>query len=151
KNRFFHGIIHRFSQGPEVRSADSDKPRIRCTAELVSKFWLLKKSVRSRVFQPKTVPDILKDVLKDVKDIDWKIQGTFEPRDYCVQYRESDFDFASRLMEEEGIFYFFKHEDKKHTMVVGNAPSAHADVPVQKKVVFDDRTGGQYADDIVYG
>jgi type VI secretion system secreted protein VgrG len=58
-------------------------------------------------------------------DVSWETQGTFEPRDYCVQYRESDFDFASRLMEEEGIFYFFEHDEKKHKMVLGNDPSVH--------------------------
>ena len=65
-----------------------------------------------------------------------QLTGQYEPRDYCVQYRESDFDFASRLMEEEGIFYFFKHEargDTKkqyfHTMIVADNPGAHADVP----------------------
>jgi type VI secretion system secreted protein VgrG len=150
KDRFFHGVIYRFAQGPQVRSADSNKPRILCTADILPKFGLLKNSIRSRIYQQKSVPDILKDVLKDIKDIDWKIQGQFEPRDYCVQYRESDFDFASRLMEEEGIFYFFKHEEKKHTMVIGNTSSAHADVPVEKKVEFDDETGGQFDKDTIY-
>ena len=51
-----------------------------------------------------------------------QLTGQYEPRDYCVQYRESDFDFASRLMEEEGIFYFFKHEAGSHTMIVADNP-----------------------------
>ena len=75
-------------------------------AELVPAFWLLTKTTDRRIFQQKSVPDILRQVLAGL-DVSFEIQGTFEPRDYCVQYRETDFDFASRLMEEEGIFYFF--------------------------------------------
>ena len=83
---------------------------------------------QSRIFQNLTVPDILKKVLTGL-DVTYEIQGTFHPRDFCVQYRETDFNFASRLMEEEGIFYFFKHTDGGHTMVLANTPhepSRHA-------------------------
>ena len=69
------------------------------------------------------MPDILKQVLTG-SSVEYQLQGTFEPRDYCVQYRETDFDFASRLMEEEGIYYFFKHADGSHKMVVANTPRA---------------------------
>ena len=75
-----------------------------------------------------TVPDILKKVLAGL-DVSCELQGTFQPRDYCVQYRETDFAFASRLMEEEGIFYFFKHTADGHKMVVANTPQSHPDVP----------------------
>ena len=61
--------------------------------------------------------------------MDDQIQGTFEPRDYCVQYRETDFAFASRLMEEEGIYYFFKHTAGGHQMVLANTPQAHPAMP----------------------
>ena len=63
------------------------------------------------------MPDILRRVLSGL-DVTYEISGTYYERDYCVQYRESDFDFASRLMEEEGIYYFFKHADGSHQMVV---------------------------------
>src|SRR5207244_568392 len=65
------------------------------------------------------------------------------PRDFCVQYRETDFNFASRLMEEEGIFYFFQHSASGHTMVVGNTPQSHADMPELSRVIFEDVEGGQ--------
>ena len=67
------------------------------------------------------MPDILKEVLTGL-DVTYQIQGTFEQREYCVQYRETDFDFASRLMEEEGIYYFFKHTAGGHQMVLANTP-----------------------------
>ena len=79
-------------------------------AELVPKLWLLTKKVQSRIFQHLSVPDILHQVLAGL-DVTYEILATYYQRDYCVQYRESDFDFASRLMEEEGIYYFFKHSD----------------------------------------
>ena len=70
--------------------------------------WTLTKKAQSRIFQQLSVPDILKQVLTGI-DMANQLQGTYLPRDYCVQYRETDFNFASRLMEEEGIYYFFKH------------------------------------------
>ena len=65
--------------------------------------------MQSRVFQQLSVPDILKQVLQGL-NVTYRFHVTYHPRDYCVQYRESDFAFASRLMEEEGIYYFFQHE-----------------------------------------
>ena len=77
-------------------------------AEVVPQLWLWTKKVQSRVFQHLSVPDILKQVLKGLK-VTYQFQVNYHPRDYCVHYRESDFAFASRLMEEEGIYYFFQH------------------------------------------
>jgi type VI secretion system secreted protein VgrG len=127
--RFFHGICVRFSQGA------SDDAFTEYEMEIVPSLWLLSKRVQSRIFQQKSVPDILKEVLKGL-DVTWEIQGTFQPRDYCVQYRESDYDFASRLMEEEGIYYFFKHAEGGHKMVVANTPKSHPDVPGKTEVLF---------------
>ena len=109
----FNGVCVRFAQ------AGRDENFTIYRAELVPEFQLLARKAQSRIFQRKNVPEILKEVMKGVT-VDWKLQGTFEKRDFCVQYRETDFNFASRLMEEEGIFYFFQHEDGKHTMVVAN-------------------------------
>src|SRR5262249_5320277 len=72
----------------------------------------------------------------------------FEPRDYCVQYRETDFNFASRLMEEEGILYFFKHTADGHKMVVANTPQSHSDVP-GGKLIFEETFGGGRDEDRV--
>src|SRR5206468_4127590 len=68
--------------------------------------------------------------------VEFQIQGTFQPRDYVAQYRETDYNFASRLMEEEGIYYFFKFAEGGHTMVLANTPGSHPDVPGSAKVTY---------------
>lgn len=97
--------------------------------EIVPQFWMYTKRFRSRIFQYKTVPDILKEVLKGLRVNYQGIRGTFYPRDFCVQYRESDYNFACRLLEEEGIYYFFTHSESGHEMVLGNTPEGHPNVP----------------------
>jgi uncharacterized protein involved in type VI secretion and phage assembly len=87
--------------------------------------WFLTRSAGSRIFQDVSVPDILEHVLGD-NDLEFRLTRTYEKRDYCVQYRESDFDFASRLMEEEGIFYFFPTRRRGHTMVIGDRQESFA-------------------------
>ena len=84
------------------------------------------------------MPDILKQLFGEYgfSDFRFKLSGTYEPREYCVQYRETDFNFVSRLLEEEGIYYFFDHEDGKHTLVLADTPSAHDAVPGAASVRF---------------
>jgi type VI secretion system secreted protein VgrG len=89
-----------------------------------------------------SVPDILDKVFKGFP-ISKQLQGTFKPRNYCVQYRESDFDFASRLMEEEGIYYYFEHKDGKDTMILSNDPQAHKNCPAKSTIPFyNEKMGG---------
>ena len=94
--------------------------------------WLNLLSYRSdcRIFQEKPVPDIISEVFKNLgfNDFSWKLQGTYAPREYCVQYRETDFEFVTRLLEEEGIFYFFKHESGKHTLILSDYAKAYEKV-----------------------
>ncbi|MEX0970437.1 MAG: type VI secretion system tip protein TssI/VgrG [Paracoccaceae bacterium] len=80
-----------------------------------------------RIFQDKSALDVVKDVMRDAKltDFEDKTTATYIPRVYTVQYRESDFDFISRLMEEEGIYYYFKHDGTKETLVLADSSSAH--------------------------
>ena len=128
-NRFFNGICARFHQG-------NRKDRYtKYHAVLVPQIWLLTQRVQSRIFQHISVPDILKEVFQGF-DISYEIQDKFEPRNYCVQYRESDFDFASRLMEEEGIYYYFEHTDSSHKMIVANKPTSHRPCPSRSKIPF---------------
>ena len=132
--RYFNGIVQRFRQGGR------DENFVHYQADVVPKLWLLTKKVRSRTFQHLTVPDILREVLTGF-DVSYEISGTYYQRDFCVQYRESDFDFASRLMEEEGIYYFFKHLDGSHQMVVTDIPNKHPTVPGQSTAIFEELTG----------
>jgi type VI secretion system secreted protein VgrG len=134
--RYFHGFISRFSQGGR------DAEFVSYRAELVPAVWFLTRREQSRIFQHVNVPDILKKVLAGL-DVDYQIQGTFEPRDYCVQYRESDWAFASRLMEEEGIYYFFAHDEGATKLVLANTPQGHPEVPGPTELIYDEMTGGK--------
>ncbi len=94
--------------------------------EIVPWLWMLTRSANLRVFQKKTVNDIIKAVVEPYgASIKFEVQGSQRKREYCVQYRESDFNFISRLMEEEGIFYFFRHTPGQHQMVLANLPAIH--------------------------
>ena len=117
--RRFSGICSRISQG---RVDD----RFTYRFELVPKLALLTLNQDSRIFQDKSVPDILRVVLAQ-HGIDFQVALTrsYPARDYCVQYRESDFNFVSRLMEEEGIWYFFTIGTTGHRMILGDSPAAN--------------------------
>jgi type VI secretion system secreted protein VgrG len=141
--RWVNGVCHRVAQGGR------DATFTRYLLDLVPEAFLLSRKTQSRIFQHLSIPDILKKVLKPPLDVSWDIKGTFHPRDYCVQYRESDFAFASRLMEEEGIYYFFKHSDGSHTMVVANTPGSHSDLPGKSSLIFDAVAGGTREEDRV--
>lgn len=94
--------------------------------------WLLTRRTDSRIFQDKTLKQIAEAVFEPFSnDFDFKqLQGELPKYEYCVQYRETDFDFISRLLEKEGLYYFFEHGDGKHTMVIVNAKGSHENAPV---------------------
>ena len=125
--RQFHGIVT--EMGP-AGAASEELFNYRLT--LRPALWLLTRRADTRIFQALSVPDILKQVFDAFQlEIEFKLQGSYAPREYCVQYRESDFNFVSRLMEDEGIYYFFRHEKSRHVMVLVDAPGAHAACPGQ--------------------
>ncbi|MCC2657639.1 MAG: type secretion protein Rhs [Panacagrimonas sp.] len=110
--------------------------------------WLMTRTADSRIFQEKTVPEIIEEVFSDQAEATFELNltGSYTPREYCVQYRETDFNFVSRLMEEEGIYTFFLHESGKHTLIVCDSPSAHASIgtiPFRANTQ-QARTGGEY-------
>src|SRR5687768_278122 len=90
--------------------------------------WLLTRTSDCRIFQAKTVPEVIKEIFNKYSSavIEDNLTGTYEPWTYCVQYRETDFNFISRLMEQEGIYYYFKHSEGKHTLVLCDSYSAHS-------------------------
>jgi type VI secretion system secreted protein VgrG len=130
QDRHFSGICSRLGEGHRGDSTTMYE------AEVVPAFWLLTRRLQSRIFQNKSVPDVLRDVLGDL-DVTFALLGDYEARDYCVQYRESDFDFASRVMEEEGIFYFFSHDPDGHRMIIGDSPQSHPALPDQTTIPFN--------------
>ena len=106
--------------------------------------WLLTRRSDTRVFQALTLQDILKKVFEPFSpDYRFELTGTLPQYEYCVQYRETDFNFVSRLMEQEGVYYYFEHTADKHTMVIVNSPSAHKPHPEQEQFVFRDSADGQ--------
>jgi|CXWL01.1.fsa_nt_gi type VI secretion system secreted protein VgrG len=145
KERFFHGIISRFMQ------TGSDTGLANYRATLVPALWFLTRTADCRIFQNKKVPDIIQEILKEngVTDIKTVLKATYEPRDYCVQYRETDFNFVSRLMEQYGIFYFFEHEEKKHTVVMSDDLSVHQPCPVQPKVSWNPHGSDNLDEDVI--
>src|ERR1051326_8366700 len=130
--RYINGSVNRF-----VQSGRDDR-FTHYQAELVPWMWYLTRSANCRIFQQMTVLEIIKVIFGfihlDFKD---KTAGSYETRDYVVQYRETDFNFVSRLMEEYGIYYYFEHELNKHTLVLADAPSAHQSCPHQERAIFD--------------
>lgn len=93
--------------------------------------WLLSQAADSRIFQNKSVVDIIEDVFQKAgfADYEVKLSETYKPLEYCVQYRETHLDFVLRLMEQFGIYYYFRHESGKHTMVLADSVSAHKAIP----------------------
>jgi type VI secretion system secreted protein VgrG len=144
-SRYWNGYVSRFVQ------AGRDSNVAVYHATMVPWLWFLDQTADCRIFQSKTAPDIIQQIFQEYgfRDFSLSLYGDFVKRDYCVQYRESDFNFVSRLMEEEGIFYFFEHEDGKHTLVLGNDPGAHKPCPNQDSVRYEGTAGGWQDDDVV--
>jgi len=120
--RRFHGFVSRFSQGGRRDDLVSYR------AEVVPWLWFLTLSRESRIYQEQTVPDILEQVFKRMgySDFELRLTRSYPQRLYCVQYRETHLAFVSRLMEEEGIWYFFEHSQDKHLLVLTDDSSASA-------------------------
>jgi type VI secretion system secreted protein VgrG len=140
-SRYFSGIVQRFGEG--ARGAH----QTRYTAYVVPSLWLLTRSAKSRIFQQVSVPDILRQVLVG-SPVEFRLKGSYPPRDYCVQYRETDFDFVSRLMEEEGIYYFFKHASNGHTLVVTDSPAGLT--PLSAPISFDPTGAARLDAGVIY-
>ncbi len=131
--RFFHGVVVwlRGSQGGR-----SDE-RTRCRVEVAPTAWLLSQNRRCRIFQGQSVPEIVQHVLEaGGAAVRLELSGTYAPRGYCVQYGESDLDFVHRLLEQEGIFYFFEHTHDGHTLVLADANSACPSIAGDPQVPF---------------
>jgi len=124
------GNEHRYFDGMVTRFAYAGLTDNRATYEVTLRpwLWLLSHHAQCKIFQGKKVPDIIKEVFRAAKfdDFEDKLQRSDYPTlDYCVQYRESDFAFVSRLMEQEGIYYYFKHGSGVHKMVLCDGTTAH--------------------------
>jgi type VI secretion system secreted protein VgrG len=131
--RVIHGLVRRFSQ-----SGLADAGTARYRAEVVAWPWFLSLSSDCRIFQKKNALEIVEQVFKDAGFQDFKnsCNGTPPTREYCVQYRESHLDFVSRLLEEEGIYYFFEHSDDKHVLTLADSSAPVAYVTGEKQARY---------------
>jgi type VI secretion system secreted protein VgrG len=133
--RHINGIVTSFTQLPGTFRLS------RYRATVAPKIWVLTRKHNLRIFQDQDVPDILKKVLQGF-DVAWELHKSYPQREYCVQYRETDFNFISRLMEEEGIFYFFRHTASGHKLVIADDPVSHQDIPGDATLIYDEVAGG---------
>jgi type VI secretion system secreted protein VgrG len=137
ESRFFDGIV----ESARFQSAVGFRLQFRIT--LVPTLALLKYREDSRIFQTQSVPDIIKVLLQEsgiAEQAVWELEQTYPPREYTVQYRESSFNFISRLLEDEGISYFFLHTEEGHKIVFLDTPAGfenhEAHFPEQPKVAL---------------
>ena len=130
--RYFNGYVTRFSAGGTYGRYH------RYVAEMRPWLWFLTRTADCRIFQQMTVPDILKAVFADEPTNDFKLELTnsYRPWTYCVQYRETDFNFVSRLMEHEGIYFYVRHTDGHNTLVLSDGLAGHTPTPGYEKIQF---------------
>jgi type VI secretion system secreted protein VgrG len=130
--RFFNGFVTRFAQGGTHGRYTHYRATVR------SWLWFLTRTSDCRIFQDMTVPDIVKKVFADhaTADVKFELTGTYHKWVYCVQYRETDFNFVSRLLEHEGIYFYTRHTDGHNTVVVTDSTSKHEPVPNYDKLSY---------------
>lgn len=120
--RHINGIISSFQHDGAFALEDAKESPYysQYRAKLVPWFWSLQLNNDCRIFQEKSVPAIISEVLTqhNIAKFQFRLTKNYDAREYCVQYRESDFNFVSRLLEEEGIYYFFEHSEKEHLLVL---------------------------------
>jgi type VI secretion system secreted protein VgrG len=130
--RYFNGYVTRFSQtgmrGRYHAYHASVRPWL----------WFLTRTSTCRIYQKLTVPEILKKLFDEhaVAKVELELTASYRKWEYCVQYRETDFNFVSRLMEQEGIYYYFRHAKDKHTLVLTDSQSKHKAFPGHEKLPF---------------
>lgn len=130
--RYFNGYVTRFAQNGMYGRYN------RYSATVRPWLWFLTRTADCRIFQDMKVPDIIKEVFADhpTADVRLDLTGTYRKWGYCVQYRETDFNFVSRLMEQEGIGYYFQHSDGHDTLVLTDSTSKHSPVSGYEKLSY---------------
>jgi type VI secretion system secreted protein VgrG len=125
--RYFNGIFADFAQA----GFDRKTGLYAYEGTIVPWFWLLTLYSNCQIFQNKSVPDIVDAVLgaRSLSNYEKNLSGTYSPREYCVQYRETDLNFLARLLEQEGIAWYFKHENGKHTLVLTDQTKSAPEAP----------------------
>jgi type VI secretion system secreted protein VgrG len=133
QTRSFNGYVSRFEQSGTLGRYH------RYCAVVRPWLWFLTRTADCRIFQDMTVPDIVKTVFADhaaVSDFTLELTSSYRKWTYCVQYRETDFNFVSRLLEHEGIYYYFRHTEGHNTLVLTDCCSKQAPAPGYEKIPF---------------
>jgi type VI secretion system secreted protein VgrG len=145
--RVIHGLVNRFVQLGQTEQGELTYYQ----AQVAPWLWFLSLSRESRIFQNLSVLEIAEQVFKDqgYSDFELRCVKSYAKREYCVQYRESHLNFISRLLEEEGIFYFFQHSKSKHTLVLADDASAIKPCPGQSSVRISPTPGAGREDDVI--
>ena len=145
--RVIHGMVNRFIQLGQLEGSELTSYR----AELVPWLWFLSLSADCKIFQEMSVLEIVEQVFKDQGYADFEIKciKSYPKRDFCVQYRETHLNFVSRLLEEEGIFYFFTHSDSKHILTLADDVSAIKPCPGQDTVRMATQAGAWQKEDVI--
>jgi len=137
--RYVHGLVNHFEQ----RNEDGNYTNYYAT--LVPQVWRLTQRQDCRIFQQLNVQDIIEKVLNEAgipaDFYRFDLMKSHEKREYCVQYRETDWNFLSRLLEEEGIFGYFEHSESEHTLVMPDHSYSHPPIPSPDSVIFHNQTG----------
>lgn len=157
QKRYFNGYITQFSDAGSTVSgfwqgSQSKENNYTYVATLHPWLWFLTRSSNSRIFQKKSVPEIIEEVCQAYpfsKIEKTKLVGKFEAWEFCVQYRESDFNFICRLMEQEGIYYYFKYSDGGNTMVLCNVAGNHGPRKGYEKISYNLGADGNSQDNEV--
>lgn len=125
RQRHFHGIVASVEQLSGV--VVDDLVQVRLAFTLVPRLWLLGKRLDCRIHIDAGVPELVRRYLSEIgyTDVRLSLSGKYPVREYCVQYNENGLDFLSRLLEQEGIYYYFEHERGKHTLVLADGIGAH--------------------------
>ena len=149
--RKIHGVLAEFEQGGE-----GPYEQYIYRAVLVPRLWMLTMTRQNQIYQAKTVPEIIEEELKGSKnkgpasesaftlttdDYELRLSRNYPVREYVVQYQESDLNFISRLMEHEGIFYFFEHDDEKDKLVICDGNTGFPPLPDACKAPYRSASG----------
>lgn len=125
--RYFHGIVQTVaSQGTLRGKGDGDTATYRLV--VVPRLWFLSQTSDCRVYQQKSTTDILEQMFGDANLTDVTLPPSGDKREYTVQFNESDLTFATRLMEEEGYFYYFEHSASAHKLIIAAQNASFADI-----------------------
>ncbi|MBL8316476.1 MAG: type VI secretion system tip protein VgrG [Rubrivivax sp.] len=136
--RHFNGICTRFGIAPPQGRYYGYRASVRPW------LWYLTRTADCRIFQDLSVPEIVEKVFADhgpIANFQFKLDRSYRTRVYCVQYRETDFNFVARLLEDEGIYWYFEHSEGAHKLVLVDDPSFHEPAPGCEKLPFYGNAG----------